>query len=110
MAQRIEVFLEDDLDGSEASHTIHFGFEQTDYVIDLNDSNAEELRSVLKKYAGAARKTTKAPAAKAVRAAPSDGPSTGAVRAWAESNGLEVNPRGRIKRDLIEQYLAAHSN
>ena len=30
-----------------------------------------------------------------------------AVRAWAESNGYAVSPRGRIKAEILEAYRAA---
>jgi hypothetical protein len=30
-----------------------------------------------------------------------------AVRAWAESNGIEVNARGRLRGEVVEQYRAA---
>jgi hypothetical protein len=30
-----------------------------------------------------------------------------AVRKWAEANGIEVNPRGRIPSDVLERYKAA---
>ncbi len=32
-----------------------------------------------------------------------------AVRAWARANGIEVGDRGRLHRDLIDAYNAAHS-
>ena len=30
-----------------------------------------------------------------------------AVRAWANGQGIEVNARGRIKADVVEQFRAA---
>jgi hypothetical protein len=30
-----------------------------------------------------------------------------AVRAWAKSQGLKVNERGRIPADIVERYTAA---
>ena len=47
MAQKVQVLLVDDLDGSEASSTISFGLDGTDYEIDLNASHAAELRAAL---------------------------------------------------------------
>lgn len=29
-----------------------------------------------------------------------------AVRAWAAENGIEVSPRGRLRQQVIDQYLA----
>ena len=31
------------------------------------------------------------------------------IRAWAEANGYEVSARGRIKKEVIDAYDAAHS-
>ena len=47
MAQKIQIVLEDDLDGSEASQTVTFGLDGTTYEIDLNDAHADELREAL---------------------------------------------------------------
>jgi hypothetical protein len=30
-----------------------------------------------------------------------------AVRAWEQSNGISVNERGRVPREVIEHYRAA---
>ena len=32
-----------------------------------------------------------------------------AVRAWAVENGIEVSPRGRLRQEVIDQYLAARA-
>ena len=40
MAQKVTVALEDDLDGGPADETMRFGFEGTDYEIDLSAKNA----------------------------------------------------------------------
>lgn len=31
------------------------------------------------------------------------------VRAWAEAQGIEVSPRGRIKKETLDRYDAEHS-
>lgn len=59
MAQRVQITLEDDLDGSEASETVTFGLDGTTYEIDLNDKNAATLRDALATYVTAGRKVTK---------------------------------------------------
>ena len=42
--------------------------------------------------------------------APANGANdTGAIRAWAGSNGYEVNSRGRIKKEIVDAYEAANS-
>jgi len=44
MAQKVQVVLEDDLDGGTADETVLFGLDGTSYEIDLNKKNAAELR------------------------------------------------------------------
>jgi hypothetical protein len=48
----------------------------------------------------AAAKTTKAFA---------PGPSQSEVRVWAHANGIDVNPRGSLRADVVEAYRKAHS-
>ncbi|MEW1813043.1 Lsr2 family protein [Pseudarthrobacter phenanthrenivorans] len=107
MATRTVIELIDDLDGSEATETLRFALDGTDYEIDLAGQNAEALRGVLTRYAQAARKEKTGKAA-VVRHLP-PAADTRAVRAWAGANGIEVSPRGRIREDVVEQYLASLS-
>jgi hypothetical protein len=37
-----------------------------------------------------------------------DGPSPAEVRAWAQAAGYAVSDRGRVRRDIVEAYVAAH--
>jgi hypothetical protein len=43
------------------------------------------------------------------QAMPAPEPSTGAVRAWARSRGIEVSDRGRIPADVLRVYAEEHS-
>ena len=47
MAQKVNVLLVDDIDGSDADETIEFGLDGTHYEIDLNSDHAQELREQL---------------------------------------------------------------
>ena len=120
MAQRTIVQLTDDLDGKPIpdgkGETIRFGLDRQDYEIDLAEKNAKALRNDLAKYISAARRT-----AGGTRTAGGRGRSgrTGsaaardydpkAVRAWAESQGIEVSQRGRVPADLVAKYQAANA-
>ncbi len=42
-------------------------------------------------------------------APPAPGPSTAEVRAWARSNGITVPDRGRLRPEVLQAWLAAHS-
>ncbi len=72
MAQRVNVVLEDDLDGSDADETVTFALDGVNYEIDLSAANADKLREALALYIGHGRKTsgrrrTSAPARKSCR-------------------------------------------
>lgn len=94
MAQKAQVVLIDDLDGSRAQETVPFGLDGRHYEIDLSAANAKRLRNDLKAYVRKARAT--APPAPRRQAA--------AIRQWAKDNGYDVSARGRIHRDIIEAY------
>ena len=109
MAQKIQTFLIDDLDGREAEGTVLFGLDGTQYEIDLSTSHAKELRTTLARYIDAGRRVTGS-ARRAVhngRKAPGNGVSNTEVRAWAKTQGIEVKERGRIPAEVIAQYQAA---
>jgi hypothetical protein len=44
MAQKVQVLLVDDLDGSKATETVAFGLDGASYEIDLSTRNASKLR------------------------------------------------------------------
>ena len=58
MAQKVNIVLIDDIDGSDAVETVTFGLDGTSYEIDLNKKNAAALRDALAGYVGNARKVT----------------------------------------------------
>lgn len=112
MAQKVQVLLVDDLDGGEASETVSFAIDGSNYEIDLSGKNAEELRDAFAKYVGSARKAGR-PASSTGRSQGrrSGGGSTSmdrdqaaAIRSWAKGKGLNVSDRGRIPATIIEQY------
>ena len=45
MAQKVQTFLIDDLDGSDAEGTVRFGLDGEQYEIDLSNEHAKELRT-----------------------------------------------------------------
>jgi hypothetical protein len=115
MAQKTTVSLVDDLDDTPIAEgdgeTVRFTYRGTSYEIDLNNKNLEKLDKALEKYIGAARKTS-APSGRRTGAATTGRRSASdtdpkAVRAWAEANGITVNPRGRLSAEVVEKYKAA---
>jgi hypothetical protein len=106
MAQRVNVVLIDDLDGSEAAETVRFSLDGTNYAIDLSEAHANELRDLLAPYVGVARKLS-GQRRMAKRSANGE-PSPSDVRAWAREHGHEVSSRGRIPAEVLQAYAAAH--
>lgn len=56
MAERIQVELVDDIDGSPAKETVTFALDGVAYEIDLSEHHAQHLRSVFARYIEHARK------------------------------------------------------
>ncbi|MEZ0577792.1 Lsr2 family protein [Nocardioides sp. MH1] len=107
MAQRVNIVLVDDIDGSEATETVSFGLDGTSYEIDLNDKNAGKLRDALANYVGHGRKVGGARRTRG-KAAATGGASAKDVREWARANGHKVPDRGRIPAEVRDAYDAAH--
>jgi hypothetical protein len=108
MATKTEVVLVDDLTGDPADTTVKFSLDKTEYELDLTNENADALREALSRYVNAARKVSGVGRrAAASGRTPYSGYDPAAVRAWANGQGIEVNARGRIKADVVEQFRAA---
>lgn len=112
MAKRVQVILEDDLDGSAAAETVSFGLDGVNYEIDLSEANAAALREALANWVGHAtrvsgRKSTSAAGGKSGRA--KGGRDLGAIREWARKQGHQVSDRGRISQDVLIAYEQARS-
>ena len=111
MAQSTRTIKVDDLTGTEiedgAGETIMFSVDGVDYQIDLDDKNAAKFHKALEPFVnGATRLGRTRSGRKAVRRTATDA-DPAAVRAWAESNGYEVSPRGRIRAEVLEAYRTA---
>lgn len=116
MAQRVVIQLVDDIDGTEIEQgkgeTIVFALDGTTHEIDLSDSNAKQLRSILEPYVAKGRKVTGTPAPQRRRNTGGSGRSKEeleAIRAWARDNGYEVADRGRIRSEVQDAYDQARS-
>jgi hypothetical protein len=111
MAQKVHIVLTDDLDGNEADETVTFALDNTTYEIDLSKANAKDLRKALDKYVSAGRKVTGGRSTRGSRTSAGSGRSSeelAAIREWAKQKGHEVSERGRIKKDVLDAYAAAH--
>ena len=115
MAQRTQVVLIDDLDGNEikdGGQSISFSFNGTDYSIDLSGTNAGKFEQAVSPYiehaqrVGGRRSSNRGGSA---ASKPTGTVDSKAVRAWAQSNGIELSSRGRIPADVVEKYQAAQN-
>jgi len=115
MAQKTQIIMTDDLDGSEATQTVTFAFQGTSYEIDLNDEHASSIEESFAEWITNARKTTGGRSTSTPARSSSGGgrASSGpkrtdldAVRAWARENGHEVSDRGRVSNKVLEAYDA----
>ena len=112
MAQRVNVVLVDDIDGSDAVETVGFALDGVDYEIDLSDEHAAELRDAISLYVGHARRTggRRRSGRKVASSGNGDGGTASAaeIRAWARDNGWDVPERGRVSAEVREAYAAAN--
>jgi hypothetical protein len=120
VAQRTIVQLTDDLDGKPIAEgrgeTVRFALDRQDYEIDLGEKNAKAMREVLDKYVSAARRVstgsraggrTRGGSGRSAAASRDYDPK--AVRAWAESQGIEVSQRGRVPAELVAKFQEANA-
>jgi hypothetical protein len=111
MAQRVQVILEDDLDGSEAAETVEFSLDGVNYEIDLSDSNAAQLRNDFARWVGQARRSGGRRQTRRRNGGSGGGSSReelAKIREWGRANGYSVSDRGRVSQDVQEAYAAAH--
>ena len=108
VAQKVEVVLVDDLDGSPADETLQFALDGRHYEIDLSATNAEKLREALRPFVASSRRAQgKTTRATGPRSSSGGNPETAKIRAWAKEHGYEVSDRGRIHQSVKDAYYAA---
>lgn len=108
MAQRVQIILEDDLDGGDATETVTFGLDGVNYEIDLNDKNAAALRDALAGYVGAGRRVSGRKSSGGASGSRSSSGDLTKIREWARANGHEVSDRGRISQKVRDAYAKAN--
>jgi nucleoid-associated protein Lsr2 len=108
MAQKIQVLLVDDIDGTEATETVSFGLDGMSYEIDLSSGNAGQLRTELTQYVDHARKAGNTQARRRRQRNGAGREHSAKIREWAMSRGFKVNQRGRIPANILAEYEATH--
>lgn len=111
MAQKTTVEHTDDIDGSPAEHiAVPFALDGVTYEIDLSGANYEKLQTTLAEWVAKGRRIG---GRARLRSVGGTGKSTGTppeaakVRVWANENGYELSPRGRIPASIVEAYRTA---
>ena len=107
MVRRVQVVLQDDINGQEPAQTVFFSLDGKDYEIDLTEQNAAELRASLAPWIANARpaSTGLIPQPRSTSRRSAD---TVDIRRWAKDNDIPVRERGRISSELRSRYAAAH--
>ena len=112
MAQRVQIILEDDIDGTEAAGTVQFGLDGVAYEIDLTDKHTTQLREGLATRVGHARKLGNNRAVRHGAAdtgkARIDREQLNKIREWGRDNGHQVSDRGRVSQAVQDAYQQAH--
>jgi len=108
VAQKVQVLLVDDLDGSEATETVSFGLDGVGYEIDLSSGNAGQLRTELVQFVDHARKSGGAQVRRRRQRNGAGREQSARIREWARTHGHKVNERGRIPANIVAEYEAAH--
>jgi hypothetical protein len=105
--RKVQVILQDDIDGGEPAQTVFFSLDGKAYEIDLTERNAAKLREAMAPWIAAGRPASSAriPSPRSKQGRSSD---TVDIRRWARENHIPVSDRGRISIDLRTQYEAAH--
>lgn len=96
-------------DSPATGDSLRFGWGSSFYETDLCDAHSQEMAEVVERVLQNARRlgagtTTPSTPAPVVRPPRFD---TKDVRAWAKTQGIEVNPKGRVPESLIQQYIDA---
>ena len=112
MAQRVTTMLTCDWPHGgkevEATTTMHFTFEATQYEVDVCPMHVEKARRLVgqvTEHARTVKGTKAAPLAKPKRTRAS---TPNEVREWAKAQGLWS--RGRVSNHIVERYEAAHAS
>ncbi len=117
MAKKTEVVLIDDIDGGEANDTVTFGLDGFIYTIDVSLEHERELREGIAKFVGPATRLgdwalrDRRQKPRGARRAPvgANRERNKAIREWAQQQGLQVSPRGRIPDEIIAQFTKAQT-
>lgn len=117
MARQTTVEIVDDYDGkvinmddyTPVELSVRFPGEQTrNYQIDLSAKHADKLAKALEPFLANVKPVRGSRGGRQRVTTPTGSEQTRAIREWAVQNGYEVAEKGRISRDVLEAFEAAH--
>lgn len=91
-----------------ADEQLIFGLDGINYMIDLSKENATDLRQRLQEFVDAATPVMDLQITEGMTPKEAHKAESLAIRAWAAKQGLKVNERGRISRDVLAKYVLVH--
>ena len=109
MAQRTQVELVDDIDGSRARGTVRFTVEGREWELDLSAEHLAQFAEDMRRWTQHARRVGVHHGA-GRRPARRDPAQTAHIRTWAAANGFDVGPRTPISAQIVQAYEAAHQD
>lgn len=106
----------DEFDGVTDAEVVEFSIDGSVYEIDLSAESKRQLLRDLERYINAGRrvaargskKSAKKSSGGSHKPAVEQTINNDAIRDWARSVGKAVSDRGRIPRDVVDAFAAAH--
>lgn len=100
--------IESDLSGRQDAERVTFGLGDTWYEIDLTDDERQGLEAALQSYLAAGRKATPEPPQRRKMVPTTTPEEREKIREWGRNNGFDFAPYGRIPKEVMAAYDAAH--
>ena len=113
MARQINIELVDDIDGTplgDDAQVIEFAVNGAEYTIDLSPENADKFFQAMAPYIDNAERLSPSGRRTTQRSKVEKANDSRIVRDWARNNGYTVSDRGRIPKQVFDDFAAAHAN
>lgn len=100
--------IESDLSGRLDAERVTFGLGGTWYEIDLTDDERQALEKALDQYLAKGRKAAPEPPQRRKMVPTTTPEERDKIREWGRENGFEFAEYGRIPKEVMAAYDAAH--
>ncbi|MDO4910899.1 MAG: Lsr2 family protein [Corynebacterium sp.] len=112
MGRREIIQYYDDLDSTPLSHDdltiVRFSVNGSDYILEVSPANAEKFHEAIKPFVAVAHREPSVRARRRMGGQAQDKVRAKVVREWAQSQGIPVAPRGKVRQSVFDRYYAAH--